>query len=277
MVASARADGGTSDGEHPLPTTWGPVAHPAERAALLDALEDRLTGHSTGDPSLPGSPFPLPGLDVDVRAEGLDWPSTALTMVGRRRLRNLRELIERVVQEGVPGDVLEAGVWRGGASMLARAVLAVHGVTDRRVWVADSFEGLPPPDPAYPADEGSDLHTFDELAVSLEQVQASFAQLGLLDDQVTFVKGWFRDTMPTIPVERLAVLRLDGDLYESTIDPLRHLYDRVSPGGWVIIDDYYMLDCCQAAVHDHFADRGGPPELQRIDHVGACFQKPLEA
>lgn len=145
-----------------------PQASPEDRARYLDGLEDVLTGYSAQDPPLPGSPF-VTDFDPGYRDEGLDWPSTALTMVGRRRLHNFRVLIERAIDEGVRGDILEAGVWRGGASILARAVLASHGVTDRRVIVADSFEGLPPPSQEFPADAGAVFHTRPELAVPLDR------------------------------------------------------------------------------------------------------------
>jgi O-methyltransferase len=242
-------------------------------ARHLDELEDTLTGYSAADPPLPGSPFPVHTFDPAYRDEGFDWPSTALTMVGRRRLHNFRVLIERAIDEQVAGDILEAGVWRGGASILARAVLASRGVSDRRIIVADSFEGLPPPSEQFPADAGADFHTHPELAVSLEQVRANFERFGLLDDQVVFVKGWFRDTMPTVDADALAVLRLDGDMYESTIVPLTHLFDRVSAGGWVIIDDYQIMPPCRKAARDFFDDRGIAPELHKIDHVGVYFVK----
>jgi Macrocin-O-methyltransferase (TylF) len=222
---------------------------------------------------MPSSPVPIHEFNPRYREEGLDWPSTALTMVGRRRLHNFRLLIEQAIAEGIQGDILEAGVWRGGASILARAVLASHGVTDRRVILADSFEGLPPPSEQFPADADADFHTHPELAVSLEQVQANFGRLRLLDDQVVFLKGWFRDTMPRVDAEALAVLRLDGDMYESTIVPLVHLYDRVSPGGWVIVDDYQIMRACRQAVRDFLAERGVRPRLRRIDHVGVYFRK----
>jgi O-methyltransferase len=244
-----------------------------DRASYLDELEDALTGYSAADPPLPGSPFPVHGFEPSYREEGLDWPSTALTMVGRRRLHNFRALIERALDEGIPGDVLEAGVWRGGASILGRAVLASREVTDRQIIAADSYEGLPPPSDQFPADAGADFHTHPELAVSLEQVQANFERFGLLDDQVVFLKGWFRDTMPLVDAEALAVLRLDGDMYESTIVPLRYLYDRVSPGGWVIVDDYQLMTACRRAVKDFFAARAIRPHLHDIDHVGVYFRK----
>jgi O-methyltransferase len=248
-------------------------ASPAERARRLDELEDLLTGYGAKDPPMPGSPFPVDEFKPEYRTEGLDWPSTALTMVGRRRLHNFRAVIEQAIDEEVPGDILEAGVWRGGASILARAVLASYGVTDRRVIVADSFEGLPPPSEEFPADAGADFHTHPELAVSLEEVRANFARFGLLDDQVVFLKGWFKDTMPLVDADRLAVLRLDGDMYESTFIPLEHLYDRLSPGGWLIVDDYQIMTGCRKAVRDFFGDRRIKPPRHDIDLVGVYFRK----
>ncbi|MCB0976574.1 MAG: class I SAM-dependent methyltransferase [Acidimicrobiales bacterium] len=144
---------------------------------------------------------------------------------------------------------------------------------DRNVWVCDSFEGLPPPSGEYPADAASAFHDDSELAVSLDQVRANFESYGLLDDQVRFAKGWFRDTMPLIDVGEIAVLRLDGDMYESTIDPLNYLYDRAVSGGWIVVDDYRLLDCCQAAVHDFASSRGFEPDLVSIDHVGVYWRK----
>jgi O-methyltransferase len=250
-----------------------PTADVARGARYLDELEDALTGFSAADPPLPGSPFPIQTFEPSYREEGLDWPATALTMVGRRRLHNFRTLIERAIDERVDGDILEAGVWRGGASILARAVLAARGVADRRVILADSFEGLPPPSEQFPADTGADFHTHPELAVSLEQVRANFERFGLLDDQVVFLKGWFRDTMPSVDADALAVLRLDGDMYESTIVPLTHLFDRVSAGGWVIVDDYQIMAPCRDAVRDFLNDLRIRPHLHQIDHVGVYFRK----
>jgi predicted O-methyltransferase YrrM len=109
--------------------------------------------------------------------------------------------------------------------------------------------------------------------VSLEQIQDNFRRFGLLDEQVVFVKGWFKDTMPTLPAEKIAILRLDGDMYESTIQPLESLYDRVSPGGWIIVDDYAIIPACKAAVTDFLAKRGLNPTIVPIDGVGVYFQK----
>jgi len=214
------------------------------------------------------------GYNAMARENGLDWPARAFTMVGRKRLHNFRVLIETVIANNVCGDIVETGVWRGGASILARAVLMAHGVRDRRVVLADSFCGLPPPDRSqFPADADSDLHLQADLAVGLEQVRENFRRFNLLDDQVVFVPGWFRDTMPVLQIGAIAVLRLDGDMYESTIDPLRYLYDHVTPGGYVVVDDYHVVPGCRQAVHDFFAGRGDVPVLYEIDGMGVYFRK----
>ncbi len=190
--------------------------------------------------------------DPALRERGGDWPLEAETMIGLKRLDNLEHCIVNVLRDGVPGDLVETGVWRGGATIFMRGVLIAYGVKDRTVWAADSFEGLPRPDAGrYPADKGSLLHAEPRLAVSLEQVKINFRRYGLLDDQVRFLKGWFRDTLPNAPIDHIAVLRLDGDLYESTMQGLIHLYPRLSRGGYVIIDDYYSNETCRLAVTDY--------------------------
>jgi Macrocin-O-methyltransferase (TylF) len=191
-------------------------------------------------------------------------------MIGLRRLRNLRDCIEVVLAEDVPGDIIETGVWRGGACIYARAILAVHGVTDRDVWVADSFEGLPPP--TSPHDIGLDLHLVPELAVSDRDVRANFERYGLLDDRVRFLKGWFKDTLPG-PIRQVAVLRLDGDLYESTWDAIAALEPLVAVGGFVIVDDYGVVPACAKAIHDYRAAAGIDAPIVDIDGAGVYWRK----
>jgi O-methyltransferase len=194
-------------------------------------------------------------------------------MIGRKRLDNLQSCVESVLTEGVEGDFIETGVWRGGSCIFMRAILAAHGVHDRRVFVADSFAGLPEPDgDKYPEDKGDTHHIHDRLAISREQVAANFEKYGLLDDQVVFLKGWFKDTLPNAPIEKLAVLRLDGDMYESTMDALESLYPKLSPGGYCIIDDY-SLPGCEKAVADYRARHGIEDEIQTIDWTGSYWQK----
>lgn len=247
----------------------------AKITAELAALRDELIGLSAADPSMGLTPGRLLPFNRASRLRGRDWPSTALSMIGAKRMQQLQEAVESVIARGVPGDLIETGVWRGGACILMRAVLRAYGVRDRRVWVADSFRGLPAPDPVkYPADHNADLHTFSQLAVPLEEVKRNFARHGLLDDQVAFLEGWFKDTLPNAPIERLAVLRLDGDIYESTMDALTALHDKVSPGGIVIVDDYGAIVQCQAAVSDFRRARGIADPMHRIDASGVWWQRP---
>jgi hypothetical protein len=209
-----------------------------------------------------------------MRVDGGDQPSRALTMIGLKRLDNLQFAMEDALARGVPGDFAETGAWRGGACIFMRGVLKAHGITDRTVWAADSFEGLPPPDPKkYPADADVDPSAAGLLAVSLESVQASFARFGLLDGQVKFLKGWFRDTLPSAPIRALAVLRLDGDYYESTMDGLVNLYPKVSSGGYVIVDDYGSTPGCAKAVDEFRAKRGIAEPMVKIDWTGTYWRK----
>lgn len=205
--------------------------------------------------------------------DGHSWPSRAYTMIGLKRLDNLHFCIEDVLANNVPGDLIETGAWRGGATIFMRAVLKSHGVTDRLVWVADSFEGLPKPDPNYPADAGSKLHEETELAVSLPEVKKNFSRYGLLDNQVKFLKGWFKDTLPDAPIERIAVLRLDGDLYQSTMDGLNNLYPKLSSGGYCIIDDWGAVPVCRQAVLDYREKHGITEEIEIIDWGGVYWKK----
>jgi O-methyltransferase len=204
-------------------------------------------------------------IDREARENGRDWPANAETMVGLKRLDNLEFCVADVVRRGVPGDVIETGVWRGGASIFMRAVLKAYGDTERKVWAADSFEGLPKPDPSQIHDVADALWQYAELAIPLDQVKANFDRYGLLDDQVRFLPGWFQDTLPTAPIERLSVLRLDGDMYESTMVALEALYPKLSRGGYVIVDDYHAIQGCHHAVNEFRAREGIDAELHQVD------------
>jgi len=215
-----------------------------------------------------------PKFDKIIREYGWDWPSHAHTMIGTKRLANVRSLVESVIGNRVPGDLIETGVWRGGTCILMRAVLAAYRVTDKRVWVADSFQGMPTPDiKRFPDDKDIIFHRYSKLAVSIDNVKQNFEKYGLLDDQVVFLKGWFKDTLPAAPIERLALIRLDGDMYESTIIPLNALYDKLSVGGYVIVDDYHVVKPCKKAVHDFCRSRGFTPQIEEIDGVGVFWRK----
>ncbi|WP_197281237.1 TylF/MycF/NovP-related O-methyltransferase, partial [Mycobacterium sp. UM_3] len=162
-----------------------------------------------------------------------------------------------------------------GSEMCIRDRLSAYGDEARRVWVCDSFAGVPPPDPAnYKADAGINLHrAANILAIPEAEVRANFARYGLLDDQVRFLPGWFKDTLNDAPIDQIAVLRLDGDLYESTIQALDALYPRLSPGGFCIIDDYHALDACRQATTDYRTKHGITAEIQEIDGTGVLWRK----
>ncbi|MFP5220117.1 MAG: TylF/MycF/NovP-related O-methyltransferase [Actinomycetes bacterium] len=244
------------------------VVEPLAVASPLDRVARRLAHRRGAEVVRRHRPDPRR------REVGGDLPAGAETMVGLTRLTHLRHCVETVLRDGVPGDLVETGVWRGGASILMRGVLAAHGVTDRTVWVADSFAGLPRPDAdRYPADAGDDHWTRPELAVGLDEVQRNFAKYGLLDDQVRFLRGWFSDTLPDAPIATIAVLRLDGDLYESTTDALTALYPKVAPGGFVVIDDYGAIEACRQATDDFRASRGITEELVQIDWTGYVWRR----
>lgn len=213
--------------------------------------------------------------DEKKRNLGLDWPASAETMIGIQRLTHLQHCVETVLAEDIPGDLIECGVWRGGACILMRAVLAAYGDEERCVWLADSFEGVPPPDPGnYPADKDLRLDlAADVLAIPESAVRNNFKRYGLLDDRVRLLPGWFKDTLPDAPIDRIALLRLDGDLYESTVQALDALYPRLSAGGFCIIDDYHPIDACRQAVADYRQRNSIFAEIIDIDGTGVYWRK----
>lgn len=245
-----------------------PTMEPSKRwVRLLDRLAPAL-GRAQIEVSIkrPYSP--------SKRETGRDWPARAETMCGLKRLANARYCIEHVLSDEIPGDIIETGVWRGGMSIFMRGVLKAYGVTDRTVWLADSFEGLPVPDSdRYPTDHGLDLSDWKILSVGVELVRHNFERYGLLDDQVQFIVGWFRDTLKDAPIKDLAVLRLDGDLYESTIQALEPLYPKLVPGGYCIIDDYGVIKSCRDAVTDYRRTHGITDEIVDIDGAGFFWRK----
>lgn len=185
------------------------------------------------------------------REYGTDWPLSAHTMIGKRRLNNIQFCVEDILKNDVPGDLIEAGVWRGGASIFMKAILKANDDNKRIVWLADSFRGLPPPNvKKYPQDKGDIFYKVGFLSVPVNEVKDNFKAYNLLDNQVKFLVGWFKDTLPKAPIKKLSLIRCDGDMYESTMDILINLYKKLSIGGYVIIDDYYFISSCKQAVDD---------------------------
>ncbi len=196
-----------------------------------------------------------------------------LSMIGEKRLDHLETCVNAALDQGVPGDLVECGVWRGGAAMLMAGVLAARGNSDRVVWLADSFAGLPPADPERDPPLDVDRMNAEGVAVSLAEVKANFERFGLAGDRVRFLEGWFAEALPSAPIARIAVLRLDGDLYHSTMDVLTNLYSKVSPGGFVIIDDYGMVSSCAQAVEEFRSGHGIETPITKIDWTGVYWRK----
>ena len=230
----------------------------------LDLMKRVLTGLTQQDPPVATAWLGHSGYREADRIAGYDWPSRAHSMIGWARMTAIQDCAGRVLADGVPGDLLEAGVWRGGACIFMRAILKAHGVTDRCVWAADSFAGLPS-DPGWP--------DADVLAVPEDEVRRNFSLYGLLDEQVQFLPGWFRETLPDAPVGQLAILRLDADLYESQLTVLNHLYPKLSSGGFVLIDDP-QLDGCRKAVDEYRAAHGITAAVTQTGPYGIFWRKP---
>jgi len=212
--------------------------------------------------------------DPKVRGNGEDWPMFGYSMIGHRRLDNIEYCIRSALSSGVEGDFVECGVWRGGASIYARSVLNLLGAQDRTVWLADSFEGFPVQKQEDKLDPP--LAGVSQMIVQLDEVRENFARFGLLGDNVKFLKGWFSDTLPGAPIKKIAVLRLDGDYYSSTMDSLNGLYDRVAPMGYVIVDDFNCFKTCERAVEDFCSSRGIKPNFIQIEGGEGVYWQKLE-
>jgi Macrocin-O-methyltransferase (TylF) len=217
----------------------------------------------------------LEGEEARLRAVGMDWPLSGLTMVGLNRLDDLQRCVETIVADGVPGDLIEAGAWRGGASILMRATLDSLGADDRTLWVADSFQGFPQAEEVDRYDLGADLATVDFLAIPEEEVRANFARFGL-EHGVTFVPGFFQDTLPTLGDGSWALVRLDGDSYDATWAGLESLYPGLAVGGYLVVDDYQPLDECRKAVDDFRARHGIDEPIEQVDWSAVRWRREHE-
>lgn len=212
-------------------------------------------------------------MDLQKREMGTDWPFIGMTMIGHRRMKHLECCVLSVLDRKIPGDFLEAGVWRGGSAILMKAVLDLRGERSRRVICADSFRGLPRPTSPKDVQLASpDLSSDPYLAVSLNQVRRNFERFGLYDDQVEFIEGWFCDSLVKAQVGPLAILRIDCDLYESTRDVLNALYSKVGTGGIVIVDDYASWPACKVAVDEFRLAHQIQEPLQKIDEHGVFWE-----
>ena len=189
-----------------------------------------------------------------------DMDSRPLTLLNKEQLDLLETLVESLEARGVPGDYIEAGVWRGGVIVLLRALIKAYAIPDRRVFAADSFSGIP--QNKYFRHDPVDAWS-DRWIASLKEVQNNIRRFGLLDDRIVFVAGLFADSLPALAGDRFALIRLDSDSYESVATSLDHLYPALSEGGVLLIDDWHLIPC-QMAVANYRKHHGIEDPIETV-------------
>jgi O-methyltransferase len=192
------------------------------------------------------------------------------TMVGLDRLRKLDELARAIDQDAIKGDIVECGTCNGGSgAILAR--VACRSPHERHTWLLDSFAGLP----AAGEKDGPFAAEYTGLCCGrMERVREVLERMAVPKEAVTLVPGWFQESLPHLPVERIALLHIDADWYDSVLTVLQHLYDKVVPGGYVVFDDFGYWEGCRRACEEFLAARGINVALTIIDGIGAYFRKP---
>jgi O-methyltransferase len=208
------------------------------------------------------------------------------SMTSEARLRSLLDAVDHVSKHGIPGDIVECGVWRGGSMMLAALRLLEKGPAVRHLWLYDTFEGMSAPGAEDEDFEGrsaaSLLHASagprtQELyrcLAPIEDVERNIRSTGYPPELCHFVRGRVEETIPATAPESVAVLRLDTDWYASTKHELVHLYPRLVRGGVLILDDYGHWRGARKAVDEYLDEGGLPLFLQRVDYTGRCAVKP---
>lgn len=210
--------------------------------------------------------------NLERRYGGLDWPLFGATMIGHLRLDNLRDCIFNVIEQQIVGDIVETGVWRGGAMLFAALLLEVlTPLSTRRVWLCDSFSGLPP------ASTEKDTNSWvqqEYLRVPSSDVAELFDKSGIPADRYMLLKGYFNETMPQLAskVDSIAVLRFDADMWESAMDVFCSLYGRVPLGGFIIVDDWFGFPS-REAIEGIFADLGVQEAIIPIDTLSVFWRK----
>jgi hypothetical protein len=249
-----------------------------ETRARLAELE-RAPGKPAGKPAKPKRGVPR---DIDAEARRIIQAVRPYTMTGPEKLFALISAVRYVVRYQVPGAFVECGVWRGGSSFAAARTLLSVGDDTRELYLYDTFEGMPPPSEADVRHDGRDAAALLDASsraaavwaiASLDDVKAGFDTVPYPKQRVHYVPGTVEQTIPAQAPERIALLRLDTDWYESTDHELRHLYDRLSPGGVLLIDDYGDWAGSRKAT-DEFLDRTGEPLLLLRMGTGRIAVKP---
>ena len=242
----------------------------------------RLRARSDGDAQVDHERHPFP-FDFDEADKELYRRVDPYTMTTPPRVYALVRAVEYVVARGVPGAIVECGVWRGGSMMAAALTLLRLGVTDRELYLIDTFSGMPPPSEVDTtrsgvraadllAQEDEDSHIW--AIASLPDVSAAVLSVGYPEQQIHFVEGLVEETLPAEAPEEIALLRLDTDWYSSTKHELEQLYPRLAPGGVLILDDYGHWQGARRAVDEYFGKNRITLLLNRVDGTARICVKP---
>lgn len=212
---------------------------------------------------------PRAGFPVDFEPDEIeDYIAVApYTLTGPVRTVSLMRALRYIARHGIAGDIVECGVWKGGSMMAAARTLVRLG-EKRRLWLYDTFEGMSVPTPQdvsvfdVPADRG---YRAPYLSIGLEDVRRALLGTGYDEELLTFVPGKVEETIPGRAPDRIALLRLDTDWYESTRHELVHLFPRLTRGGVLIIDDYGHWKGARKATDEYLEQNGIAMLLHRID------------
>lgn len=194
------------------------------------------------------------------------WRHNAYTLQSEAALYKIATLIDN--SKSIDGDFMECGVWRGGVGILAAEILKN---TNKKIILADSYQGLPFGNVKTDGIHG--LNNNEYLSVSETVVKDNFNKLRVDSSNVMYVKGFFSDTLPMFKQPAIAILHIDADIYSSVMCVLNNLYDRVTPGGYVIMDDYFEGSMAKKAMYDFFSNRIGFPMEYIIDGNSCYWQK----
>jgi len=257
-----------------------PLVAPLRR--VRDRLRNSAANGFGGSTSLASLSAVNKGYDLEGPAREAIAQVGSHTQLSYERLVTLYEQVAYVERCGLPGSLVECGVWRGGASaMMALANLA-EGPARRPLHLFDSFEGMPQPRADVDGLAAMDLMRSASpsspgvnVASPQQALDLIVGRVGYPESSVVVHKGWFEDTIPIAreALGAIAVLRIDGDWYESTRTVFEHLYDLVVPGGVVVIDDYGHFEGCRRAT-DEFLGRHAPDAyLHYIDYTGRYLIK----
>jgi hypothetical protein len=206
------------------------------------------------------------------------------TMTSVERLKSLIDAVNYVSTNGIEGDFVECGTWKGGSVMCMQKKLIELNQTNRKFWVFDTYEGMPEPDELdknFKQTSAQQLMNEEEKEKSLtwaysnyEETTGNILSTGYPKEKINFVKGLVEDTIPQTPIDKIAILRLDTDWYSSTKFELEHLYPKLVKGGVLIIDDYGHWEGCRKAVDEYFTNNNIPIFMMRIDYTGRLIIKP---